>query len=171
MATTSGSAAPPGRKRRSIRRCKTKIQRYCAQGRGTYGTRRIKHLLAQDGLQVSRRRIGRFLAQAGRRCKTRRTCKALKTSGPAQTVAPNQLHRECTVQAPDKVYVGDSTSLPTGAGWVSLAVGLERCARAGGGWSRANPRRAERVPQALSLALGQRQPAVGFIMPTDRGSP
>ena len=94
-----------------------KIQRYCAQGRGTYGTRRRKHLVAQDGLQVSRRRIGRVLAQAGLRCQTRRTCKAPKTAGQAQTVAPNQLHRECTVHAPDQVYVGDMTSLPTGEGW------------------------------------------------------
>jgi putative transposase len=28
----------------------TKVQHYCAQGRGTYGTRRIKYLLAQEGL-------------------------------------------------------------------------------------------------------------------------
>jgi putative transposase len=92
VAPTSGSAVHPGRKRRSIRRCKT-----VAQGRGTYGTRRLKHLLAQDGLQVSRRRIGRVLAQAGLRCKTRRKFKAPKTSGQAQTVAPNQLNREFTV--------------------------------------------------------------------------
>jgi putative transposase len=48
------------------------VQRFFAQGRGTYGTRRIKHLLAQEGLQVSRRRIGRLLAQAGLRCIMRR---------------------------------------------------------------------------------------------------
>jgi putative transposase len=42
-----------------------KVQRYVAQGRGTYGTRRIKPLLAQERLQVSRRRIGRLLIQAG----------------------------------------------------------------------------------------------------------
>jgi putative transposase len=41
-----------------------KVQHYFAQGRGTYGTRRITYLLAQEGLQVSRRRIGRVLAQA-----------------------------------------------------------------------------------------------------------
>ena len=89
-----------------------KIQRYFAQGRGTYGTRRLKHLLAQDGLQVSRRRIGRILAQAGLRCKTRRKCKAPRTSWQAQTVAPNQLNREFTVTAPNTVYVGDITYLP-----------------------------------------------------------
>jgi hypothetical protein len=42
-----------------------KVQRYFAQGRGTYGTRRITPLLAPDGLVVSRRRIGRRLAQGG----------------------------------------------------------------------------------------------------------
>jgi transposase InsO family protein len=161
---------PPRAQAQVDQEMQDKIQRYCAQGRGTYGTRRLKHLLAQDGLQVSRRRIGRLRAQAGLRCKTRRKCKAPKTSGPAQTVAPNQLNREFTVQAPDKVYVGDITYLPTGEGWLYLAVVLDLCSRAVVGWSMANHMRAELVTQALSMALGQRQPAAGFIMHTDRGS-
>jgi transposase InsO family protein len=60
-----------------------KVRRYFAQGRGTYGTRRIKHLLAQEGLQVSRRRIGRVLAQADLRCKTRWKFKAPLAAGQA----------------------------------------------------------------------------------------
>jgi putative transposase len=161
---------PPRAQAQVDREVQDKIQRYFAQGRGTYGTRRIKHLLAQDGLQVSRRRIGRLLAQAGLRCKTRRTFKAPKTSGPAPTVAPHQLNREFTVQAPDKVYVGDITYLPTGEGWLYLAVVLDLCSRAVVGWSMANHMRAELVTQALSMAIGQRQPAAGLIMHTDRGS-
>jgi putative transposase len=98
-----------------------KVKHYFAQGRGTYGTRRIKYLLAQEGLQVSRRRIGRLLSQAGLRCKTRRRFKAPTASGQAQTVAPNRLNREFTVHAPDTVYVGDITYLPTGEGWLYLA--------------------------------------------------
>src|SRR5262245_63451238 len=93
-----------------------KVQQYFAQGRGTYGTRRIKHLLTQEGLRVSRRRIGRMLTQAGLRCKTRRRFKAPTASGQAQTVAPNQLNREFTVPDPDTIYVGDITYLPTGEG-------------------------------------------------------
>jgi len=107
-----------------------KVQRCFAQGRGTYGTRRLKHLLAQEGLQGSRRRIGRVLAQAGLRCKTRRKFKAPTTAGQAQTVAPNQLNREFTVKGPDTVYVGDITYLPTGEGWLYLAVVLDLCSRA-----------------------------------------
>jgi putative transposase len=161
---------PPRAQAQVDQEVQDKIQRYFAQGRGTYGTRRIKHLLAQDGLQVSRRRIGCLLAQAGLRCKTRRKFKAPKTSGPVQTVAPNQLNREFTVQAPDKVYVGDITYLPTGEGWLYLAVVLDLCSRAVVGWSMANHMRAELVTQALSMAIGQRQPAAGLIMHTDRGS-
>ena len=125
-----------------------KGQPYFAQGRGTSGTRRIKPLLAQEGRQVSRRRIGRILAQAGLRCKTRRKVKAPRIAEPAQTVAPNQLNRELTVQHPDTVYVGDIPYRPTGEGWLYLAVVLDLCSRAVVGWSRADHMRAELVNQA-----------------------
>jgi putative transposase len=100
---------PPSSHAELDQQVQAKVQHYFAQGRGTYGTRRMKHLLAQEGLQVSRRRIGRLLSQAGLRCKTRRRCKAPLAAGQAQTVAPNQLNRAFTVPAPDRVYVGDIT--------------------------------------------------------------
>jgi putative transposase len=146
-----------------------KVQRYFAQGRGPYGTRRLKHLLAQEGLQVSRRRIGRMLTQAGLRRTTRRRFKAATAAGQAQTVAPNQLTRELTVQDPATIYVGDIPYLPTGEGWGSLAVVLDLCSRAVVGWSMAAHRRAAVVHQALTRAIWQRQPAAGRIMHTDRG--
>jgi transposase InsO family protein len=91
--------------------------------------------------------------------------------GQVEAVAPNQRNREFTVQAPDTVYVGDIPYLPTGEGWLYLAVVLDLCSRAVVGWSIANHMRAELVNQALSMALCQRQPVAGLIMHTDRGSP
>jgi transposase InsO family protein len=161
---------PPRAQTDADQQVRDKIQRYFAQGRGTYGTRRLKHLLAQDGLRVSRRRIGRVLAQAGLRCKTQRKFKAPRSAEQAQTIAPNQLNREFTVQVPDTIYVGDITYLPTGEGWLYLAVVLDLCSRAVVGWSMADHMRAELVNQALSMAIYQRQPAAGLIMHTDRGS-
>jgi putative transposase len=161
---------PPRAQAEADQLLQEKVQHYFAQGRGTYGTRRIKYLLAQDGLVVSRRRIGRVLAQAGLRCKTRRKFKAPSAAGQTQTVAPNQLQREFTVEAPDKVYVGDITYLPTGEGWLYLAVVLDLCSRAVVGWSMADHMRVELVNQALAMAICQRQPAAGLIMHTDRGS-
>ena len=161
---------PPSAQADADQEVQDKIQRYFAQGRGTYGTRRIKYLLAQEGLRVSRRRIGRVLHQAGLHCKTRRKFKAPTAAGQAQTVAPNQLNREFTVPTPNTVYVGDITYLPTGEGWLYLAVVLDLCSRAVVGWSMANHMRAELVIQALTMATYQRQPAAGLIMHTDRGS-
>ena len=139
---------PPHAQGEAAQHVETKIKHYFAQGRGTYGTRRIKYLLAQEGLQVSRRRIGRVRSQAGLHCKTRRKCKAPRVSEQAQTVASNQLNREFTVKAPDTVYVGDMTSLPTSEGWLYLAVVLALCSRAVVGWSMANHMRAALVIQA-----------------------
>jgi putative transposase len=161
---------PRSARAEAMQQSQDKVTHYFAQGRGTYGTRRLKHLLAQEGLQVSRRRIGRVLALASLRCKTRRTFKAPTAAGQAQTVAPNQLNREFTVQAPDTLYVGDITYLPTGEGWLYLAVVLDLCSRAVVGWSMATHMRAELVNQALSMAICQRQPTAGLIMHTDRGS-
>ena len=92
-------------------------------------------------------------------------------AGQAQTVAPTQLKRELTVPTPDPVSVGDSTALPTGDGWLSLAVVLELGARAVVGGALATPRRAALVHQALSMALAPRRPAAGWMMHTDRGRP
>jgi putative transposase len=161
---------PPSAPTAAAQQVEAKVQQYFAQGRGTYGTRRLKHLLAQEGLQVSRRRIGRVLAQAGLRCKTRRKFTAPTAAGQAQTVAPNQLNRAFTADAPDKVYVGDITYLPTGEGWLYLAVVLDLYSRAVVGWSMADHMRAELVNHALGMALRQRQPAAGLLMHTDRGS-
>ena len=108
---------PPRAQAQVDQEVQDQIPRSGAQGRGPYGTRRIKPLVAQDGLPGSRRRSGRGLAPAGLRGKTRCPCKAPKTSGQAQTVAPHPRHRACTGHAPDKVDVGERTSLPTGAGW------------------------------------------------------
>src|SRR5215470_15218281 len=74
---------PPRAQTDADQEVRDKIQRYFAQGRGTYGTRRLKHLLAQEGQRVSRRRIGRVLAQAGLRGKTQRKLKAPRSSEQA----------------------------------------------------------------------------------------
>jgi transposase InsO family protein len=66
--------------------------------------------------------------------------------------------------------VGDIPYLPTGEGWWYRAVVLALCSRAVVGWARADHMRAELVPQALAMAIGQRRPVAGLIMHTDRGS-
>jgi putative transposase len=61
------------------------------------------------------------------------------------------------------------TYRPTGAGGLYRAVVLDLCSRAVVGWSLANHLRAVLVHHAVSLALGQHQPAVGLSRHTARG--
>jgi transposase InsO family protein len=74
------------------------------------------------------------------------------------------------VHAPEKVYVGDIPSLPPGEGWLALAVVLDLGSRAVVGWAMANHMRPACVPQAWTMAIGQRRPAAGLIVHPDRGS-
>jgi putative transposase len=50
-------------------------------------------------------------------------------------MAPNLLARQCDVEQPDHVWVGDITSLWTAEGWLYLAVLLDLYSRKVVGWA------------------------------------
>ncbi len=79
------------------------------KGRGAYGTRRLKNGFAEQGIIVSRRRIGRLMVQAGLWCKTKKKFKVTTDSKHNKPIAPNLLERQFTVAEPDRYYVGDIT--------------------------------------------------------------
>ena len=148
-----------------------KIEAHFEQNRRVYGTRRLKHCLAEEeGEQVSRRRIGRLMAENELKVKTKRKFKVTTDSRHDQPVAPNKLNRQFEVEQPDRVYVGDITYLWTREGWLYLAVIIDLFSRAVVGWSMSTRLQAELVNRALMMAITQRQPAPGLLMHTDRGS-
>src|SRR5438093_239180 len=85
-------------------------------------------------------------------------------------VAPNVLARQFERAGPDQAWVTDITYLPTGEGWLYLAVIVDLCSRFAVGWAMS-----ERVPDdltldALSMALARRRPAAELLHHSDRGS-
>ena len=138
--------------------------------RQVYGTRRLKDCLAEEGEQVSRRRIGRLMDEQNLRVRTRRKFKVTTDSSHGQAVAPNILNRQFNVTEPDTAYVGDITYIWTAEGWLYLAVVIDLFSRAVVGWSMSQWLKAEVVTNALQMAMDQRQPLPGLIMHTDRGS-
>ena len=138
--------------------------------RCVYGTRRLKACLAEEGEQVSRRRIGRLMAQQELQVRTRRKFKATTDSSHGQAVAPHVLKRQFDVNEPDRAYVGDITYIWTAEGWLYLAVVIDVFSRAVVGWSMSPWLKAELVTNALQMALDQRQAQPGLIMHTERGS-
>ena len=147
-----------------------KITTIFYDGRKNYGTRRIKHGLAQEGLTVSRRRIGGLMSKLSLVCKTKRKFKVTTDSKHKLPIADNVLNREFKVEKPDQCYVGDITYIYTQEGWLYLAVVIDLFSRQIVGWSMDDNIRAELVNNALLMAIWQRKPKAGLLWHTDRGS-
>jgi len=139
-------------------------------GRGSYGTRRIKRKLKEQGKTVSRRRIGRLMQQAGLACKTKKKFRVTTDSKHNKPISPNLLKREFNVSELDRYYVGDITYISTQEGWLFLAVVIDLFSRKVVGWSMNKRMKASLVNDALLMALWKRKPEKGLVWHTDRGS-
>ncbi len=140
------------------------------KGRGLYGTRRLKKKFAEQGLVVSRRRIGRLMNQAGLWCKTKKKFKVTTDSKHNKPIAPNLLERQFTASQPDHYYVGDITYIYTQEGWLYLAVVMDLFSRKIVGWSMDSRMKAQLVNDALLMAIWNRNPDKGLVWHTVRGS-
>ncbi len=151
-------------------RLTSRLKELFQEGRGNYGTRRLKKRFADFGYTVSRRRIGRLMKCAGLICKTKRRFKVTTDSKHQQPIAPNLLERRFNVEKPDRYYVGDITYIETRQGWLYLAVVIDLYSRHVVGWSMDQRMTAQLVNDALLMAIWKRKPAKGLIWHTDRGS-
>jgi putative transposase len=148
-----------------------RVQAIAAETRHSYGSRRMAKQLQDDGFAVGRYKARRLMRQA------KVTVERPKQRGPVTTdsrhsyaVAPNVLARQFDVEQPDQVWVGDITYIWTTEGWLYLAVLLDLYSRKVVGWALSHRVDTALVQDALRMALGRRQPAVGLIHHSDRGS-
>ena len=140
--------------------------------RQTYGTRRIKKQLEQqEGLIVSRRRIGRVMKKEGLNTRSRRRFRVQTTdSNHKYMTSPNRLKQDFYASKPNTIYVGDITYIPTSEGWLYLATVIDLCSRKIVGHSMAENMTTKLVNDAFSMAVTHRKPKKGLIWHTDRGS-
>src|SRR5262249_23602438 len=71
---------------------------------------------------------------------------------------------------PDQKWVADISYLPTGEGWLFLAVVLDLFSRKVIGWAMAATMPTSLVLQALRMALAARQTGQGLLHHSDQGS-
>jgi len=136
---------------------------------GTYGAPRIHAQLRESGVAVGRKRVARLMREAGLAGVGRRKTPHTTQRDPEATPAPDLVNREFEADAPDRLWVVDITFVPTGTGFLYLAIVLDVFSRRIVGWSMASHLRTELVLDALDMALSQRR-GRGVIHHSDQGS-
>jgi transposase InsO family protein len=161
---------PESNRSQEEKRLGSKVAEIHQKSRQTYGARRIREELADQGESLSRPRVRRLMRRQGLTVKTKRKFKATTNSNHGLPVAPNRLNREFQVTAPDKAYVGDITYIRTDEGWLYLAVLIDLYSRAVVGWAMSERIDAKLANAALMMAIWKRKPGAGLMAHSDRGS-
>jgi putative transposase len=147
------------------------IRRVHADHRGRYGAPRIHAELRAEGQIVSRKRIERVMHRHGIRAHAPRRYRICTTdSKHALPIAANLLDRNFVAEKPDRVWLADITYIPTGEGWLYLAVILDLFTRKLVGWAMREHMRVELTRAALTMAVQRRRPGPGLVHHSDRGS-
>jgi transposase InsO family protein len=148
-----------------------RVQAIAAETEHRHGRRRLAKPLQDEGVAVGRDNARRLMRQATV------TVQRPKKRGPVTTdsrhryaVAPNVLARQCDVEQPAQVWVGEITDVGTAEGWLYLAVLLDLWSRNVVGWAMSQRVASSLVQEAWRMAWGRRTPAVGLIHHSDRGS-
>ena len=162
------AAAPTARARAEVQ-IGALVEAIFKRHRRRYGYRRLAQELADHGVVCAPARLRRIMAQRGLRALQPKSYVPRTSDGRADKPSPNLLHQKPFPAAPDQVWAGDITYIPTAQGWLYLAVVLDLCSRRILGWSLDTHLRAELVVAALRQAL-QTRTVHQTIFHSDRGS-
>lgn len=120
------------------------------------------------GRRVSRKRVARLMRAAQLRGASRRKFVVTTTRPVDARPAPDLVQRAFTATGPNQLWVADITYIPTGRGFLYLAVVLDVWSRRIVGWAMETHLRTALVLTALDMAVEQRQPRA-VIHHSDQG--
>ena len=154
---------------RENRRLLARIRAVHARSREAYGTVKTWRTLTDQGVYCGHNRVARLRRRHGIEARRRRRFRLAYAARNSEPAAPNLLDRQFTVEAPDRVWVGDITFIPTREGWLHLAVLLDLCSRKVVGWAMSERQNRQLATDALVMAIERRQPRPGLVHHTDQG--
>ncbi len=147
------------------------IEKIHRKSRERYGAPRVYHALRAQGIQITRSTVSRWMKEAGLRTKMNKKFRVNTTdSNHKLLVAKNVLDRDFEAKGPGEVLTSDITYIPTGEGWLYLAVTLDLGTRKAAGWSMDETMTEKLVADALTMALGRVEMKPMAIHHSDRGS-
>jgi putative transposase len=135
-----------------------------------YGSPRMRMELEALGFPVGRHRVARLMREGGLLAITPKRFRVTTSSAHQEPVAPNLVARQFDVadHAVDQTWAADITYIPTGEGWLFLAVLLDLSSRRVVGWALSTRLTQELTLSALRMALLHRG-ARGVVHHSDRG--
>lgn len=163
-------AAKPTPAHQADRELGNQIEAVFIRHRSRYGYRRVGAQLARQGITCAPARIRRIMASRQLKALQPKTFTPRTSDGRADLPSPNLLEGKPLPDAPDRVWAGDITFIPTATGWLYLAVVIDLCSRRIVGWKLDTHLRSSLVIDALNQALGSRRIRPGLIFHSDRGS-
>lgn len=161
---------PESPRSRENRRLEAKIRVLFKENRNVYGSPRIHAELKDQGESCSKNRVARIMKKAGLKAKTKRKFKATTDSRHSFPVAPNLLNQNFKTDAPNRIWAGDISYIPTDEGWLYLAILMDLYSRKIIGWSMDKRITRQLVIDTLKMAVGSRHICQGAIHHSDRGS-
>ena len=138
--------------------------------RERYGSRRLWRELRHRGIACGRHRMDRLRREHGLWTRRRRRFVRARAAYQRTPAAPRLCTWPFAVNAPDRLWVGDITLLPTREGPLYLAAIVDACSRRVVGWAMDSQQRLDLTERALDMALQHRRPKPGLILHHDRGS-
>ncbi|WP_420836116.1 IS3 family transposase [Celeribacter indicus] len=146
------------------------IERVFDENYKVYGVRKVWRQMRREGFDVARCTIARLMKDLGLQGVIRG--KPHKTTIPdkKQPCPMDKVNRQFRVPAPNMLWVSDFTYVATWQGFVYVAFVIDTFARRIVGWRVSRTAHTGFVLDALEQAVHQRQPGVGLIHHSDRGS-
>ena len=141
-----------------------------AEVRGRYGSPRMTAELNARGYKCSENTVARVMREHGIRANGPRRRVRTTDSNHRLPVAENHLARQFDPTEPNRAWSADITYIPTGEGWLYLAVVEDLFSRMIVGWSMADHMESRLVVDALDMAIARRRPLADLIAHSDRGS-
>ena len=112
----------------------------------------LYHML-KPVFHCSRGRVHRLMKAAGIHSQRKRAYKATTNSRHNCPIAPNLLQRQFTFTRPNQAWVGDNTYIPTGEGWLYLAIVKDLCTKKIVGYAFSQRIDTQLTLDALNLSL------------------
>ena len=147
-----------------------KIKEIHIKSKRCYGVPGVYQTLRAQGYSCNYKRVERLMRLHNICAKHSKRYKLTTQSQHPHPVAPNLLARNFKAERPNEKWLADITYIPTGEGWLYLAGVLDLHARKLVGWAMGSSLTSELVCSAFKMAVTHRQPPVGLLHHSDRGS-